>query len=143
MLLGFTTKTFTMKRKLYIALAIMHLFVGIGAIPAGYSLFTTPDGSFLGMTAESLEGSPFTDFFIPGLFLFIVLGLVNLFAAMLVFKQHKHSGLAGLIMGLILVAWIVIQVAIIGLSSFLQPLFFFVGLIQLMLGYWIFRLAKA
>ncbi|KAA3628487.1 MAG: hypothetical protein DWQ02_19260 [Bacteroidetes bacterium] len=131
-----------MKRRLYITLAILHLFVAIGAIPAGYALFTKPDGSSLGMPTEWLEGSPFPDFFIPGLFLFIILGLGNLLTAMPIFKQHKLSGIAGLSMGGILVIWIIIQVVIVGLASFLQPLFFFVGLIQLMLGYWIFRLAK-
>jgi hypothetical protein len=132
-----------MKRRLFIALAILHLFVGIGALPAGYGLFTTPDGSSLGMSTEWLDGSPFTDFFIPGLFLFLVLGVVNLLAAMPVFKQHKSSGFAGILMGGILVLWILIQVSIVGLSHWLQPLFFVVGLVQMTLGYWIFRLAKA
>lgn len=132
-----------MKRRLFNALGIVHLFVGIGALPAGYGLITTPDGSSVGMSTEWLEGSLFPDFFIPGLFLLIVLGVINLLAAMPVFKRHKLSGIAGMVMGGILVLWIIIQVSIVGLTHWLQPLFFVVGLVQLTLGYWIYRLAKA
>ncbi len=131
-----------MKRKLFIALAILHLFVGLGALPAGYSMVTTTDGSGLGMSPEMLTGSPFSSFLIPGLFLLFILGLLNLLVAMPIFRQHKYSGIIGMTMGAILFLWILIQVGMIGLSFWLQPLFLVVGLIQMTLGYWIFRLLK-
>jgi len=58
-------------------LGIIQSIVAIGAIPAGFLLVTQPDGKGLGMAIDFLQNSPFQDFFIPGLFLFIVNGLFN------------------------------------------------------------------
>ena len=124
-----------MKRKLQIALGIIQAFVALGAIPAGFSMIIQPNGSGLGMTTKFLHESPFTNFFIPGLFLFTVNGLANLVVSILTFRKHKYSGKLSLMLGLILVGWIVIQVWSTGYISFMQPLFFSIGLVEFVLAY--------
>lgn len=92
-----------MKKKLLIILGIIQAFVAIGAIPAGFSMMIKPDGTGLGMTIDFLHNSPFQNFLIPGLFLFIVNGIFNLVASVLSFMKNKFSGIIGLFLGATLV----------------------------------------
>lgn len=128
------TKTHTMKPRLYIILGIFQSFVAIGAIPAGLSMITTPDGSGLGMHPELLEGTPFKSLVIPGLFLLIVNGFLNLAAAIISFFKISISGITGLLLGILLSLWIIIQAYYIGMSSFMQPLFFFIGVAEIIIS---------
>ena len=51
-------------------------FLGVGALFGGGVLIVSPSGKLFGMPLSLLDNSPFTDFLIPGLILFIVLGLI-------------------------------------------------------------------
>ena len=51
-------------------------FLGIGALAGGGSFIIAPDGHLIGMPLSLLKASPFTDFMIPGITLFILLGVV-------------------------------------------------------------------
>jgi hypothetical protein len=123
-----------MKRKIIIAQGILLTFVAIGAIPAGFSMIIQPDGSGLGLTTDLLKNSPFPDFLIPGLFLFFVNGVLNLAVAILSFLNSRFSGVSAMLLGAALVAWICVQVYYISLSSFMQPMFFLIGLAEVVLG---------
>jgi len=123
-----------MKNKLSIFLGVIQAFVAIGAIPAGFSMIFNSDGTELGMTIDFLQSSPFNDFFVPGLLLFIVNGLFNLVASILSFTRNKYSGILGLILGISLILWIVIQIYFITLFSFMQPMFFFIGIIEIIIS---------
>jgi hypothetical protein len=59
-----------------IILLILLAFLGIGAVFGGAVLIVSPSGKLLGMPLSLLDKSPFSDFLIPGLILFVVLGLV-------------------------------------------------------------------
>lgn len=131
-----------MKRKISVALAILQAFVAIGAIPAGFSMVIQPDGSGLGMTTDILKNSPFPDFFIPGLFLFTVNGLFNLVAAIMSFISTRFSAIPGLLLGITLSVWICVQVYYIHLSSFMQPIFFGIGLTEIVLSIIIIKMSK-
>jgi len=124
-------------KKYFIILGIIQLIIAIGAIPAGFYFVFNPDGNASGPSTDMLRNSPFPDFLVPGLFLFIVHGLGNLSGSVLSFLKKKTAALAGIILGVLLVGWIVLQVYWIGLSSFLQPLFFVVGLVEVGLGFYI------
>jgi hypothetical protein len=51
-------------------------FLGLSAIGGGGALIISPSGKLLGgLPLSILERSPFKDFFMPGMILFIVLGL--------------------------------------------------------------------
>lgn len=120
-------------------LAITELIVALAALPAGFLFILHPDGSALQMPVSLLQGSPFHDYLIPGLFLFIVNGLCQLGAAIMSFRRHRLAGHAGLILGILLMSWIIIQVLIIGLNSFLQYTFFIVGFLEVILAWRIIR----
>ncbi len=125
--------------KKILLLAITELIVALGALPAGMLFILHPDGSALQMSVALLQGSPFHDYLIPGLFLFTVNGLCQLGAAVLSFRRHRFAPWAGLALGIILLCWIAIQVSIIGLTSYLQYLFFAVGILEIFLSAIILR----
>jgi hypothetical protein len=70
------TRRFSFSSLVLIALL---LFLSCGALYGGWSLITRPDGGGMGMPARWLAGSPFTDYRIPGLVLFILFGIAPLF----------------------------------------------------------------
>ena len=51
-------------------------FLGLGAIGGGLTVIISPSGALVGMPLSMLDESPFTSFLLPGVFLFLVLGLV-------------------------------------------------------------------
>lgn len=116
-------------------LGFIQLFVGIGAIPAGLSMILEPSGNGIGMTTDILINTPFDTFLIPGIFLFAVNGLFNIWASFLSFRKNDYLGTFGIILGSFLVLWIIIQIYLIGLIHFLQPLFFVIGVVEIILGY--------
>jgi hypothetical protein len=51
-------------------------FLGLGALGGGGALILSPSGKLIGgMPLAILHKTPFTDFFIPGVILFVVLGV--------------------------------------------------------------------
>ena len=115
-------------------LGLTECFVALGAIPAGLSMIFTPDGSGVGMSTALLTGSPFPDFFIPGIFLLVVNGLFQVAGAIFSFGKNRFAGIIGLALGIILLLWIVVQIYFIGLTHFLQVLFLLVAIVEIVLG---------
>jgi hypothetical protein len=83
---------------------------------------------------EWLEGSPFDDYKIPSVFLRIAVGGSSAMSAATAWRGNDHAALATVAAGGILTAWVAAQIAIIGLRSFLQPLFGGVGITMIALG---------
>ncbi len=123
-----------MRKKNVFLLGSLQAFTALGAIPAGLSMILEPDGSGLGLPLETLQGSPFSDFLIPGILLLIMNGVLQALGAVLSFAKNTQAGRGGVFLGILLTAWICIQVYFIGLITFLQPLFFFIGVAEIFLG---------
>ena len=51
-------------------------FLGIGALFGGSVFIISPSGKLIGMPLSMLAHSPFNDFLIPGIILFLVLGVI-------------------------------------------------------------------
>ena len=130
-------------KKYYFILGALQAFTGIGAIPSGWGMLSDTTGAGLGMSPDLLANSPLGSFLLPGLFLLIVNGFANLGAAVLSFTRSRFAGHAGILLGIALVLWIVIQVWWISLSSVLQPLFFIIGIVNTWLGWKIISASRA
>ena len=126
-------------RRTETTLGFILALVAVGAIPAGMALILKPDGSVLHMPTDILQGSPFNDFLIPGIFLFGVNGLAGLVGAVLCFFHSRYSAISGLILGIGLVVWIIVQLLTTGLISWMQPAYFTIGLVEIILGLLIMR----
>lgn len=122
------------RRGLSIVTGILQVFIGIGAVPSGLMIILDPSGSSIGFTLELLEGTPFSSYLVPGIFLFAVNGVISLTGGILSFIRFRHAGLLAIGLGIFLLAWVIIQVSLIGLMSWLQPTFFGLGIIELILG---------
>lgn len=98
-------------------LAIL-LFEALGAFIGGPALVAAPDGRFMQIPVEELQGA-FPDFLIPGLLL-TFLGALNFVAFYALLRRRQSAWLwVGLAMGGFLV-WFVVEVAIMGVKSWAQ-----------------------
>lgn len=83
------------------------------------------------MPREWLDGTPFRSYLVPSLVLLVAVGGGMALAAALLVSRNEFAPEASLAAGLILVAWILVQVLIIvpdGGFSWLQPTLFAAGL---------------
>ena len=98
-------------------------------------------GGYYGMAGaedvprEWLEGSPFDDYFIPSLVLFIVVGGSFLAAAIAVFAKLRIARTAAFAAGAIVLGWIAVETAVIGYVSWMQPATTIGGLLVLLLAW--------
>jgi hypothetical protein len=68
-----------MKRRasgISIVLIVLQIFLSLGAIFGGGMLVIDPSGEGLKMPLSLLEQSPFPNYFIPGILLFFILGVI-------------------------------------------------------------------
>jgi len=130
-----------MKHKLVcIALVVLEAFVALGAVAGGIALLT---GTFAqGIPVAWLQGTPFSDYTIPGLVLAIVVGGGMGVAAVTVFIHREWAVLISVVAGIFMVGFEVVEAASVDsnagnglpLMARLQVFYFVVGLA-------IFRLA--
>ena len=105
-------------------LGMLLAFGALNAFAGGYyGLSGAP-----GVPAEWLAGSPFEDYFIPSLILFVVVGGTLGFAALAVLAGFRVARRSAFIAGTTVLGWIMAQVAIIGYVSWMQPATFMGGL---------------
>ncbi|MBU1009305.1 MAG: hypothetical protein KKD74_04120 [Bacteroidetes bacterium] len=124
------------------ATGIIQLFIGLNAVIAGFMLVSTPDGSSMGMNAAIYHFRLFPDFLIPGLVLMIIIGFGHLIAGIMSLSKSVFTGIATLFVGFDLIIWIVVQVILIGFSSWMQPAFFLLGLAECVMGVLLLRQAQ-
>ncbi len=128
-------KNLTKKLKVFfISLIVIEFFNGLSGLAGGFGLIGDPSAASLGMEQAWLQGTPFNNFLIPGIILFVFNGLGNTLAAVLSIRKHPYYPHVAMFFGIGMMIWIVSQVAFIGYKNFLQPLYFSTGLVQTLLG---------
>lgn len=114
---------------LYRILFGLHVFVGIGAMAGGLAAISNPQAP-LGAPVSLLENSPFSNFLIPGIILFTVIGVGNIVGAVTMLFKSKFQGYISSVLGCGLVIWIVVQCIMLGTIAALHVIFFCYGLLQ-------------
>jgi hypothetical protein len=76
-----------------------------------------PRGQIIPLPLSALKGSPFETYFGPGLILFCALGLFPLAAARLAWRRHPLAPIAVLGVGVVLLMWMAVEIAIVGYSN--------------------------
>jgi len=94
-----------------VLLVALELFVGIGAIYGGVSLVTDAEG--FGVEESWLDGTPFTDYAVPGSVL-LVIGVAMLAAALLAVIGSRLAAHAALVMGVVQLCFLVVETLLIG-----------------------------
>lgn len=98
-------------------LGLLLVLLALNAFAGGYYGMAGAEN----VPLEWLEGTPFRNYFIPGLILITCVGGSALVAAFAVFRQRRQARNAAFICGIITVIWLTVQVAIIGYVSWMQP----------------------
>lgn len=111
-------------------LGAILIIVAINAFGGGYYGMAGAEN----VPVEWLQDSPFKNYFLPSLILFVVVGGVCFTAAIMVLRRHRLARTIAYIAGAILLLWIGVQVLIIGYVSWLQPVMAFSGLLILLLA---------
>lgn len=112
-------------------LGALLTFGAINAFAGGYYGLSGAKG----VPLEWLAGSPFSDYFIPSLILFVVVGGVFSFAAIAVFMRSRLARVSAFVAGTVVLVWIGVQLAIIGYVSWMQPTTLVAGVFVLILAW--------
>ncbi len=116
------------------ALGVLQIFIGITAVMGGFGLVSDPSGTKMDVPLALLKNSPFTDYFIPGLVLLVVNGTGNVLAGIVTFLRNRYAGILAIFLGTFLTLYMATEVWFIGLQNFSQPLYFILGVGELILG---------
>lgn len=121
---------------------IMLGFLALTTIAGGVALITDS----MGMPVELLEGSPFSNYSIPGLSLAVNVGGSALIAVVLLFRKSKFSYLFSAAAGFVIMIFEFVEVQAVGtidgLGQFLQIFYFGLGtlIVVLSMGTWFLSL---
>ncbi len=110
-----------------IAVSLLIL-LGIGALAGGVALAAKPDGSVMKFPVSLLSGSPFPDFFVPGLILGGLFGVGSFAVAVIGLRRWRVAPFLAFAIGCGQMIWIVVELAIIKELSVLHPICFGLGL---------------
>lgn len=116
-----------MMKRVYRILLCLHLFVGLGAIFGGLAGMLNPYQP-LGIPLDLIEGSPFSNYFVPSLILFTVIGLGHLFSDLTAWHRSYQQGYISSVFSWALVIWIVVQCIFMRAVAFPHVLYFLIGL---------------
>jgi hypothetical protein len=114
-------------------LLVLHAFVGIGGMAGGLAAIIEPQAP-MGISVDILKFSPFNNFLIPGILLFGVIGLGNVFSALSMFLKFKYQAYISTVFSIALVIWIFVQCIMLQSIAYLHVIFFIIGLIQTFLS---------
>ena len=118
-------------------LILLQAFLALGGIITGILLMARPDGSILQMPLSVMKGAPFHNFFIPGMILFIFLGIYPMGIAYGLlnkpawswpdtvnpFRKIHWSWTGSLVVGVIVIIWLVTELVWVE-YSFLHTVYF-------------------
>jgi hypothetical protein len=130
-------------------LIVLHFLIGAAALISGAMFFMAPDGRLMQMPVTFLEGSPFNNFLIPGIILFLFVGVFPVMVGIGLVKKSIWSGLdilnpfksycwawtASWSAGLIILIWIISETVMLGYISFLQPFIISYGLVLILVTF--------
>ncbi|MBX2907375.1 MAG: hypothetical protein KF744_15120 [Taibaiella sp.] len=119
------------------------LFNGVGALYGGFSLMSHPDGSGLRLSMQLLQHTPFANYLIPGLVLFVINGLFSITALMLLATRYRGYERYVILQGLLLAVWLLVQIALIRTLDMMHVIMGITALGLLICGAMIARLNKS
>jgi hypothetical protein len=97
-------------------LIAIEIFNGLSALAGGMALTARPNGAILHMPTSYLAGSPFSDYFIPGVLLTVFVGGGMLGAALLLVWHRTYAVESAMITGVALVIFEIVEFSIIGFN---------------------------
>lgn len=103
----------------WLLLALVGL-LGVSGLAGGTSLILDPSGGIVGLSTAELAGSPFGDYLVPGIVLFVVLGVVPLVVCYGLLRTRRWAWPATIGVGIALALWVLVEALVIGFGERLQ-----------------------
>lgn len=137
-----------MRQSVFYYVLLINLFViSISGVTGGLLLIIKTDGSLLGLKSNWLDNSPFENYLLPGILLFLTNGLLPLFtlignlfrpewkwANVINLYKHMHWSWAfSIYSGIVCIIWIIVQ-QIMTSYFWLQPVILSIGLFIILLS---------
>jgi hypothetical protein len=130
-------------------LICLLMIIGIGGLVSGAMLFSSTTGKLIGLNAEILKGTPFANFLIPGIILFLFIGIFPVLVSygllkkpawhwaetINICKKYRWPWTAAWAAGVIMLIWIIVETALLGYISFLQPVIAIWGIVIIILTF--------
>lgn len=104
-------------RKTRIELIALELFVALNAAAGSVYLF----GGAPDWPRKWLDSTPFDSWLIPGLILLVAVGGSMVAAVWTMWRRPEKGASASLLAGLVLLVWIIVETAMLGYISWMQP----------------------
>ncbi|HEU4673271.1 MAG TPA: hypothetical protein VFS32_10260 [Candidatus Limnocylindrales bacterium] len=133
-----------LERPAWVWLAIgLELFTAAPAIPVGLLFILDPSGASVGVPRGWIEPTVFGSYLVPGLYLLFVNGLGMLVLAALSAARHWLAPWLTGTLGVGLIVWIVVEIAVMPETMFLTWIFLATGLaLGLVALFWLRRTAQ-
>jgi len=131
-----------MGKILHVILIILIAFLALTTFLGGIALIV----NLIDMPVELLQGSPFSNYIIPGLSLSVIVGGTALVATILLIRKSKFAILASTTAGVVIMFFEFVEVMVIGspegIAQFLQVFYFGLGTLIVVssLGTWFLEL---
>lgn len=115
-----------------VALFVVDVFVALTAIGGGIALATGLEANRF--PVDWLRGTPFSSYMIPGLILTVVVGGSAAVAAVATLRSPDAGALASILAGVVMMGWIVGEILILTQHSWLEAVYFAIGLMMVVLA---------
>jgi hypothetical protein len=125
------------KRPISVIVLILSIFFqALSGLGGGVFLITDPTGETLNLPLSFLRNSPFTDYLIPGIILFTVLGVYPLIVTAGLWKRKYWGWFGTIFLGVALLIWIFVEIIMIDYQSEppLQLIYGILGIVILLLA---------
>jgi hypothetical protein len=99
-------------------LITLELLLSLNGIGGGVYLMVWPRSA---MPMDMLADTPFATWFWPGVLLTVINGFIPLLVAIAAIRRRPWATPGHLVVGLALIGWILVQVAMMGYLGWLQP----------------------
>lgn len=86
--------------------------LAVRALIGGGALIVDPSGAVVGLSRATLEGTPFSDFLVPGLVLAGALGLYPTFVCYGLYKRRTWAWMGAVSVAVVLAVWLAVQLAV-------------------------------
>ncbi len=122
----------------------LALFAGLSATLGGLELMIWPQGPSWAewLNPSLLAHTPFTDFLIPGLLLFLLPGLGNLVAAVLLLRRHRFGDAFAIVGGMLLAGWLAGELALVQMPALSHVVYATVALATIATAFWHWSLRR-
>lgn len=94
--------------------------LSVRAFAGGGALLVAPSGTLVGLPTGPLRSTPFSDFFVPGLVLLLVFGVLPASVCYGLYAHRRWAWSGAITVALALLVWITVEVAV----GFSRPTFY-------------------